>query len=145
MLKMSRGSYPHFLMSSWIRFLSLSTVSALDDAASPCLFISFSPFLVLKLVNQPSLRFNLSSPGIPTKFAKVVHFWRRTSPVSRRLSFIAFETQRSIISETSGCSVCRARLALRSQFLSARAHCSRHSASNLSQDDTSGCLTRRLG
>ena len=145
MLKISHSLYPYSSMSFWISFLSFSTVSAVDDAASPCLFISFNPILPLKCVSQPSLSFNLSYSGIPTKVANAFHFWRSTSLVSRILSFIAFETQRSIISETCGCSVCWTRLTFWSHFLSVQAHCSRHSSSCLSQHESSGCLSQRLG
>ena len=145
MLKIFCSSYPYFSIISWTHFLSFSTVSTLDDAASPCLFTSFNPFLSLNRVNQPSLKFNFSSLGIPTNFANMFHFWQSNSLVSKNLSFIAFETQRSIISETSGCSIWQTRLAFRSYWLSAWAHCSCHSASNLNQDEINGCLIQRLG
>jgi len=145
MLKMSHSSYPYFLMSSWILFLSVSTVLASADAASPCHFNCFKPCYSLKHVNQPWLNFNLSSSGIPTKSANLFHFWWRTSPVSRTPSPIAFKTHSSIISEMSGCSVCWTRLAVWSLFLFVWSHCSCHLALSLSQDETNGCFIQILG
>ena len=141
MLKISRSRYPYFLINSWIRLLSFSTVSAFAEAASPWRFICRNPFLSLKRPNHPLLNFNLSSSGIPTNSANAFHFWRRTSPVSRIPLLIAFETQRYIISETSGCSVCRTRLVARSVCLFVVSHCSCHFASWLTQDEINGCLS----
>jgi hypothetical protein len=145
MLKMSCSSYPYFLISSWICFLSFPTVSAFDKPASPCCLISFKPFLSLNCPSQPLLNFNLSSLGILTKSANLVYFWRRTSPVSEIPSLIAFETQRLIISETSGCSVCRARLVFWSFWWTFSFHCLCHLTSSLSQLKISGCLSLRFG
>src|SRR5712672_1071674 len=131
---MSRSSYPASLIRSCSRFLSFLTVSAFDEAASPCRFICCKPLLFLKRPNQPLLNFNLLSLGIPAKSANVFHFWRRTSLVSKIPSFIAFETQRYIILETSGCLVCRARLAVRLVCRFVSSHCSCHLASFLTQD-----------
>ena len=139
-LNTSHSSYPDSLIRSCNRFLSFSIVSAFDEAASPCRFISRNPFLSLKRPNQPLLNLNLSSSGIPAKSANVFHFWRRISPVSRIPSFIAFETQRFIISVTSGCSVCRTRLAVRSLCWLVSSHWLRHLTSFLIQDEISGCL-----
>ena len=144
MLKMSRSWYPYFPISSWIRFRSFSTVSVFAEAASPCRFICRKPFLSLKCPSQPLLNFSLSSSGIPTKSANAFHFRRRTSPVRRIPPPIAFETQRYIISETSGCLVCRTHLAVRSFWWFIWSHCSRHLASSLTQDETNGCLSWRL-
>ena len=140
MLNMLRNSYPYFFISSWILFLSFSTVSACGDAASPCFLISFRPFLSLKCPSQPLLNFNLSSSATPTKSANAFHFWWRISPVSRILSLIAFETQRYIISETSGYSVCQARLTLRSLAPFVCCHFIHHISSSFSQDEINSCL-----
>ena len=140
MLKMSRSRYPYLFISSWILFLSCSMVSAFADAASPCHFISFRPFLSLNRANQPLLSFSQSSWGIPTKSANAFHFWRRTSPVTKIPSPIAFETHRYIISETLGCSVCHTRLAVQLALWFACSHCSRILALSFTHFEILGCL-----
>ena len=145
MSKMSHSLYPYFLISSWIHSLSFSTVFAFDKPASPCHLISFKPFLSLNCPSQPLLNFNLLSSGIPTKSANLVHFWLRTSLVSKIPSLIAFKTQRFIISKTSGCSICRFHLVFWLFWWTFSSHCLCHLASSLSQLKISGCLSLRSG
>ena len=150
MLKRSRGSTPNFLMSSWMRCCSLSTVFGFADAALLWRLNSFKPFLTLNRANQPSLKLRRSSFGIPAKSANFVHFWCNTSPVRRTSSDITFDTHKSIIFVTSGCWVfvtsgcwvCRACFAVHATL---QPHSSRHFSSSFTHAETRGCLILRLG
>ena len=143
---MSHNWYLRFLRSSCICCRSISTVSAAAEAASPWHFICFNPILALPVYrpSHPSLRFSHSSSGIPAKSANFLHFWRRTSPVRRIPSAIAFETHRSSISVTSGCWVWQTRFPERAEPMLS-SYSSHHFSSFLHQVDILGCLSQRLG
>ena len=145
MLWRSRKLYWPSLIIFWISCLSSSTDSIFAEAASPCCFNCLKLFLSLKRVNQPLLNFNLSSSGTPAMSANLVHFCWRTSPVKRMSFAIAFETQSSSISSTLGCSVCRARFAVRSLWRLVCCQDSRHFCSSFTQDEIKGCFIWRFG
>lgn len=128
-----------------MRSLSRSTLSRSVEPASPWRLNCFKPFLPLNRSSHPLLRESRSSSGIPTKSANCLHFCHKTSPVKRRLSLMAFETQRSIISSTPGCCVCRRRFTFLPLVPRLSANCFFNSGSILSQSEILGCFSFRLG
>lgn len=131
MLNVFFSAYPFTMRRFFICSRSLSTVSWLTDPASPCRLIWFNPCQVLTRANHPSLNANHSSSGMADKSANLFHFARRTSPVRRILSCMAFAIHRSIISVTCGCVVCRAHFAAPLAAPLHVSHSSLHFASNL--------------
>lgn len=137
-------SYLLVMMSLWRHSCSFSTIPGNAEAASPCHLIPFKPFCSLSLVNHSSLRVGHSSSGTPQRSANFFHFWHRTSPMISMLSAIAFEIQRSSISEISGCWVWWNLLAEWDKLVLV-SYCTCCLDSFLSHTDMRGCVNLRLG